>query len=90
MKSLPLLKKQVLILFVFSVLTAVGVIIHGIFFDLDFSQIGRLTLEGIIFTFVLVFPAIIFLEWVFDLNNRKKFDEVDKKIKALEKKKKNS
>jgi len=88
MKSLPLLKKQVLILLVFSALTAVGAIIHGIFLDLDFTQISRLTFEGLIVTFLVIFPAILFLEWVFDLNNRKKFNELEKKIASLEKKKK--
>jgi hypothetical protein len=74
-------KKQVLILFVFSALVSVGLIIHGIFFDLDFSQIKRLTLEGFILTLFVIFPAILFLEWVFDLNNKKRFDSLEKKIK---------
>jgi hypothetical protein len=56
--------------------------------DLDFTQISRLTFEGLIVTFLVIFPAIIFLEWVFDLNNRKKFDELERKIASLEKKKK--
>ena len=74
-------KKQVLILFVFSALVSVGLIIHGIFFYLDFSQIKRLTLEGFILTLFVIFPAILFLEWVFDLNNKKRFDSLEKKIK---------
>ena len=69
MKSLALLKKQILILLVFSVLLAIGAIIHGIFFDLDFTQIKRLTFEGLLLTLFVVFPAILFLEWVFDINN---------------------
>jgi hypothetical protein len=85
MKSLPLLKKQILILFVFAILLSVGAIIHGIFFDLDFSQIKRLTFEGLLLTLFVVFPAILFLEWVFDINNKKKFDELEKKINKLKK-----
>lgn len=81
MKSLPLLKKQILVLFVFSVLVSVGAIIHGIFFDLKFDEIKRLTAEGLVLTLIVVFPAVIFLEWVFDLNNRKRFDEIEKKLK---------
>jgi hypothetical protein len=81
MKSLPLLKKQVLILFVFSILISIAAIIHGIFFDLDLSQIKRLTLEGLILTIFVIFPAILFLEWVFDLNNKKKIDELQRKLR---------
>lgn len=87
MKSLPLLKKQVLILFIFCALSSIFAIVHGIFFDLDFKQIQRLTVEGIIVTFVVLFPAILFLEWVFDINNKKKFDEFEKRLKKIEKKK---
>ncbi|MBT3397590.1 hypothetical protein HOA55_03635 [archaeon] len=87
-KSMKILGKQVLILFVFSVLVSIAMIIHGIFFDLEFEQIRRLTFEGIIFTLVIIFPAIIFLEWVFDINNKKKFDEVDRRLIKLEKKRK--
>ena len=81
MKSLPFVKKQILILLVFSVLISIGAIIHGLFFDMDFSQIKRLTLEGFVFTLSIVFPAIIFLEWVFDINNKKKFDELERRIR---------
>lgn len=87
MKSLKFEKKQILILFVFSVMSAIIGIIHGIFFDLDIQQIKRLTLEGMVLTFVVIFPSLLFLEWVFDLNNKKKFDEIETKIRKLGKKK---
>ncbi|MCK5624678.1 hypothetical protein KAI04_02455 [Candidatus Pacearchaeota archaeon] len=80
---LHLIKKQVLILLVFSVLISITSIIHGIFFDLDFTQIKRLTLEGLVLTLLIIFPAILFLEWVFDLNNKKKFEEIERKLKKL-------
>ena len=83
MKSLPILKKQLLILLVFSILVSVAAIIHGIFFDLDFSQIKRLTIEGLVLTLIIIFPALLFLEWLFDINNKKKFDELERKIKKL-------
>lgn len=86
MESLPLIKKQILVLFVFSVLVSIASIVHGVFFDLDYSQIKRLTIGGLIFTFFVVFPAIIFLEWVFDMNNKKKFDEIERRIKRLKRK----
>jgi len=80
MKKMHFIKKQILILFVFSILVSVGLIIHGVFFDLDFSQIQRLTLEGFILTLFVIFPAILFLEWVFDLNNEKRFEELERKV----------
>jgi hypothetical protein len=87
-KSFKLVKKQLLILFVFSVVVSAGMIIHGIFFDLDFEQIKRLTFQGLVFTFVLILPTIIFLEWVFDINNKKKYDELEQRIVKLEKRRK--
>ncbi len=87
-KSFSLVKKQVLILFVFSVLVSAGAIIHGIFFDLAFEEIKRLTFSGLIFTFVIVFPGVIFLEWVFDINNKGKADRLERRIIKLEKRRK--
>jgi hypothetical protein len=84
-KSFDLMKKQILILGVFSALVSVGAIIHGIFFDLAFDQIRRLTLGGLIFTFVIVFPGALFLEWVFDINNKKEHDDLERRIIKLEK-----
>jgi hypothetical protein len=84
MKSLKFVKKQVLVLLVFSLLVAVGSIIHGVYMDLDYKQISRLTVEGILLTFVVLFPAILFLEWVFDVNNRKRIDKIEKRLRRLE------
>jgi len=85
MISLSLLKKQILALSVFSILLSIAAIIHGIFLDLELAQIKRLTFEGLVLTLLVVFPSILFLEWVFDINNKKKFDEIDKRIKKLSK-----
>lgn len=86
-KSFGLVKKQVLILGVFSLLVSVGAIIHGIFFDLAFEEIKRLTFSGLVFTLVIVFPGVIFLEWVFDINNKKKYDGLERRIIKLERRK---
>lgn len=76
--------KQILTLFVLSVVGAAAGIIHGIFFDLDLSQMGRLSLFGMVFTTIVVFPAIMFLEYVFDLNNRERSRQLSERIAALE------
>lgn len=85
MKGLTIVKKQILILLIFSILISIAAIIHGVFLDLDFNQIKRLTFEGLILTIVVIFPAILFLEWVFDINNRKKFKEIEKRLRRLKK-----
>lgn len=87
MKSLKFLKRQVLVIFIFSIMAAIAGIIHGIFFDLDWEQIRRLTFEGIVITIIVFFPSILFLEWVFDLNNKKKINELETRIRKLEKRK---
>lgn len=87
-KSFKILKKQVLIILVFSLMTSIVAIIHGIFFDLKFDEIKRLTFEGIVLTLLVIFPIILFLEWVFDINNKKEHDNLEQRIIKLEKKKK--
>ena len=86
--SFKLIKKQLLILFVFSFLVSVASIIHGVFFDLQFEQVRRLTIEGLIFTLIVIFPAVVFLEWVFDINNKKNYDRLNQRLIKLEKKRK--
>ena len=85
MRSIPIVKKQVLVLFVFSILVSVAMIIHGVYMDLDFGQIKRLTVEGLLLTILVVFPAILFLEWVFDINNKKRFDKIEMILKKRKK-----
>ena len=63
-------------------------IVHGIFFDLDITEIRRLTLEGVILTGSVIFPAILLLEWIFDLNNREKLENIEQRLNKLEKKRK--
>jgi len=81
------LKKQVISLFLLAILIAIASIIHGIFFDLAFEEIKRLTISGIIFTIIVVFPFLLVIERIFDMNNEKKFKELERRIKKLEKKK---
>ncbi|MEJ2267571.1 MAG: hypothetical protein P8X70_00655 [Nanoarchaeota archaeon] len=86
MRKIKFLGKQILIIFVVSVLLAIACIIHGVFFDLNLEQIKRLTIGGLIFTTIVLFPIILVLEWVFDINNKKRFEEIEKRLKKLERK----
>ncbi len=76
--------KQILMFCAVSVLGAIGGIAHGVFFDLDFSQIKRLTFQGVLFTSLLVFPALLFIEWLFDWNNAEEMEDIKRRIKRLE------
>ena len=87
MKELATTRKQIILFLIFSFLLAIAGIIHGIFFDLDFEQIKRLTIGGIIFTVVVIFPILIVLERMFDINNQKRFKEIEKRIRKLENRK---
>ena len=77
-------KRQILILLIVSILGAAGGIIHGIFFDLDLSQIRRLSFFGLIFTTIIVFPAILLFEYIFDLNNKQEIQQLKERIERLE------
>lgn len=83
-KNMAIRKKQGLMLLVVAILGAIGGIIHGLFFDLDFSQIKRLSLLGVIFTAVIIFPAILFFEWIFDWNNNEEMKIMKERISRLE------
>ena len=86
MKSLRITRTQVIAIVLISILAAIAAIIHGVFIDLDMTQIKRLTLESFIITLIVAIPAILILEWVFDINNKKKLDDIEKRLKKLEKK----
>ena len=88
MKRLKSVRRKILATLVFSILASIGAIIHGIFLDLDFNQLQRLSLEGFLVTFLVVFPFLLLLEWIFDLENHEEFKIVEKRISALEKRKK--
>ena len=80
-------RRKIYATLLFSLLAAVGLIVHGIFFDLDMSQIKRLSIEGAVITFLIVFPTLLLLEWIFDLENKEEFNLLEKRIKKLERKK---
>ena len=77
-------KKQILYFFIISIFGAVAGIVHGVFFDLEFSQIERLSLYGIIFTTVIIFPALLLFEYVFDIDNQREIAELKNRIDRLE------
>jgi len=84
LKNSSVRKRQLLMLFVVAILGAIGGIIHGIFFDLDFSQIRRLSLLGVLFTSLIIFPVILFFEYIFDWNNNEEMKTLKERIKRLE------
>jgi len=77
--------KKLLATLVFSVVAAALLIIHGVFFDLKLEEIQRLTVEGFIFTFILVFIGLIVLEKIFTLEEDEEILALKKRMKKLEK-----
>ena len=88
MKKIKIITRKLIATFVFSIIVAIGLIIHGVFFDLDFSQIERLTIGGFIFTFILLFLTLLILEKIFDLENHVEFIELENRVSKLESKNK--
>ena len=77
-------RKKLVATIVFSVVASVLMIIHGVFLDLDISQIGRLSAEGFLFTFVLVFVGLIILEWIFNIEEDAEIVGLKKRVGKLE------
>ena len=73
---------------IFSIFTAIILIVHGIFLDLDPSQIERLTLRGFLITFIMTFIALLILEKIFTLEEDSEIIKLQKRISKLEKRKK--
>ena len=78
-------RKQFTILLFFSLLISVLAIAHGMFFDLDITQIKRLTFTGIVITMFLTLLMLFFLEWVFDLDNEAKIKKLGEEIEDIKK-----
>ena len=78
-------KKKILATFVFSLIASGLLIIHGVFFDLDFEQIKRLTVEGFAVTFILVFIGLIILEKIFTLEEDEEIVALRRRVSRLEK-----
>ena len=79
-------KKKLLATLVFSLISSVLLIIHGIFFDLDLSQIERLSLAGFVFTFFMVFIGLIILEKIFTIEEDEEIIGLKRRLGKLEKK----
>jgi len=78
-------RKKIVSTVIFSAVVSVLMIIHGMFFDLDFSQIRRLSVEGFLFTFVLVFVGLIILEKIFNIEEDAEIVGLKKRVGKLEK-----
>jgi len=76
-------EKQIWYSLLLSIVLSIGLIIHGVFFDLDFSQIERLNIGGFILTWIFVFIFILIIEKLFDLNNNEDIINLRKEIKNI-------
>ncbi len=80
-------KRKLLSTFIFSLIAAVLFIVHGVFFDLDVSQIQRLSVEGFVFTFILTFTGLVILEKIFSLEEHGEIVKIKNRLEKLERKK---
>jgi len=78
-------ERKILSTIIFSAVASLLGIIHGLFFDLDLSQIKRLSLEGFIFTFILVFTGLIILEKIFNIEEDEEIVKIKKRLNRIEK-----
>jgi len=78
-------RRKLLATFLFSLVSAGLLIVHGLFFDLDVSQIKRLTLEGFLVTFVMVFFGLLILEKIFNIEDHEEIIKIKKRLNQLEK-----
>lgn len=84
MERKKVIGRKLLATLLFSAISTIGIIIHGVFLDLDFTQIERLSLGGFITTFIVVFVTLLILEKIFDLENHEEFIELEKRVSKLE------
>jgi len=80
-------RKKLFATFIFSVVASVMMIVHGLFFDLDVSQIKRLSVEGFLFTFVLVFVGLVILERIFNIEEDAEIVGIKKRLGKIERRK---
>jgi hypothetical protein len=80
-------RKKITATILFALVAAALLIVHGLFFDLDASQISRLSIEGFVVTFILVFVGLLILEWIFDIEEHDEVVAIRKRLKRLEAKK---
>jgi hypothetical protein len=78
-------KQRIIATLVFSFVASAVLIVHGIFFDVDWSQIKRLTIEGFFITFVLTFFILLILEKIFLLEEDAKIMRLGKRVSRLQK-----
>ncbi len=78
-------QKKLFSTLLFSVIASLLLIIHGIFLDLDLSQIKRLSFEGFLFTFILVFIGLVILEKIFNIEEDAEIIQIKKRLKKMEK-----
>lgn len=88
MKKSKSVKRKFVATLIFSLIYSIVAIVHGVFIDAKWSEISRLSIEGFIVTFVVIFPSLLLLEWIFDLENHEEFKILEKRVSELEKLKK--
>ena len=87
MKKLKSIRRKFITTVLFSLIASLFSIVHGIFLDADITQLKRLSIEGFLLTFLVIFPALLLLEWLFNLEDHEEFKIIEKRITILERNK---
>lgn len=69
----------------FSLVASIVLIVHGLFFDLDPTQVSRLTFKGFIVTFILTFLGLLLMEKIFTLDEDEEIVRLKRRVRRLEK-----
>lgn len=81
MSKLKIIKRQVIILFTFAIIISLTSILFGIFFKLSSQEIKKIIIFGVIFTIVIMLPALLILDYIFSktkLNKPSKLNKLNK------------
>jgi len=79
-------KKKLIATLIFSIMASAATIVHGVYFDLDLSQIQRLSVGGFIATFIVIFLSLRLLEWIFDIEDEAEINSLKRRVGKVEKK----
>ncbi len=78
MSKLKILKRQIIILFTFAILISLTSILFGIFFKLPLQEIKKIIIIGLIFTIIIILPALLIFDYIFSKTKLNKLNKTKK------------
>ena len=78
--------KQLLIFLGSSFIISAGLIAHGVFFDMNLSQISRIKYDGLFVTAIICFVSLVYLSNILNIPLNKKVDKIESRLNKLDNK----